>query len=118
MTQIKKRSRFNLNFQNRFLFQSTLFSEKIATSHKPLIRIRNRDDALCPREAGDGVRQIPVLALTASAMQADRELCRAAGMDDFLPKPLTLLSLSTALEHWLPHHPIANEAQGLRATVA
>ncbi len=86
--------------------------------HMPLMDGFEATRKIRAGEAGDGVRQIPVLALTASAMQADRELCRAAGMDDFLPKPLTLLSLSTALEHWLPHHPIANEAQGLRATVA
>ena len=43
-----------------------------------------------------------VIALTANVLDADREACIEAGMDDFLAKPLKLDALKAALERWLP----------------
>jgi PAS domain S-box-containing protein len=43
----------------------------------------------------------PIVAITASAQEADRERCLEAGMDDFLSKPLTLLALGNAIDRWL-----------------
>jgi len=45
---------------------------------------------------------LPILALTANAMQGDEQLCRDAGMSGFLAKPYTLASLHAALSEWLP----------------
>ena len=45
--------------------------------------------------------RIPIIALTANAMQEDREQCLAAGMDDHLAKPITKESLKKVLDRWV-----------------
>jgi len=52
-------------------------------------------------EAQEGLRRVPVVALTANAMTEDREACLAADMDDFLAKPMTKEALRGVLERWL-----------------
>jgi PAS domain S-box-containing protein len=44
---------------------------------------------------------VPIIALTASALESDRERCRAAGMDDFLSKPLRPDALAATLTRWV-----------------
>ena len=53
------------------------------------------------REAGSG-RRLPVVALTANAMDGDRERCAAAGMDDYLAKPYSGEEMLSVLMRWLP----------------
>jgi len=45
---------------------------------------------------------IPVVAMTANALQGDREICLAAGMNGFVPKPVLPEMLRKALDRWLP----------------
>jgi CheY-like chemotaxis protein len=44
--------------------------------------------------------QVPIIALTAGVMEGDRERCLAAGMDEFLCKPVRLEELERVLERW------------------
>ncbi|TMF02389.1 MAG: response regulator [Chloroflexi bacterium] len=59
-------------------------------------------EALRRREALDGRQPVPIIALTASAMSADRERCLKSGMNDHLAKPVRIAELSAMLARWAP----------------
>ena len=48
-------------------------------------------------------RNIPIVAMTAHAMEGDREKYLELGMDDYLPKPVTVDALRSVLNKWLPN---------------
>jgi two-component system, sensor histidine kinase and response regulator len=54
------------------------------------------------REAANQERRLPVVAMTANAMAGDRDLCLAAGMDDYIAKPVRLEALLVVLSRFLP----------------
>ena len=45
--------------------------------------------------------RVPIVALTANALHGDREVCLAAGMDDYISKPFSLEQLQYALTRWI-----------------
>jgi len=47
-------------------------------------------------------QRIPIIAMTARAMQGDQQMCLDAGMDDYVVKPVTYKPLAATLERWLP----------------
>ena len=58
------------------------------------LQIRRLEDAL-------HAHHMPIVAMTANAMSAHRETCLAAGMDDYIAKPVSREDLARVLDHWL-----------------
>ena len=75
-------------------------------------------------QASQAIRQdarysgLPILAMTANAMQADRDLCQAAGMNDFVVKPIEPALLWRALARWTrPRDDLGHNAPALESLV-
>ena len=65
------------------------------------------------REDEAGRRRVPILALTANALRGEADHALAAGMDDYLTKPVPIEQLRAALEKWMPRQ----QASPLPATL-
>ena len=56
-------------------------------------------------ETAESRKRTPIVAVTADALAGEEERCKAAGMDDYLAKPVGLDSLRHVLKRWLPDEP-------------
>lgn len=65
--------------------------------------------------AQENGRQVPIIALTANALQGDRENCLQAGMNDYLAKPFKRAELQRILQRWIgsqPELPVTSNETG------
>ncbi|HTW53762.1 MAG TPA: transporter substrate-binding domain-containing protein [Stellaceae bacterium] len=84
------------------LWQSGLFGLVISDCHMPEMDGYDLARAIRRLEASNGGGHTPIIACTANAMEGEAEACLAAGMDDYLAKPVELRALLGILDRWLP----------------
>ena len=81
-----------------FILMDVMMPEMDGLEATRLIRERQKNGA--PNYSS----RIVIIALTAHAMQGDREKCLAAGMDDYLAKPIRPADVRQAIERWNPQN--------------
>ena len=72
-------------------------SMPVLNGHQAARTIREAEKA-----EGEG-GHVPIIGVTAHALDSDREACLAAGMDDYLSKPVSPEQLEAKIERWLGH---------------
>ncbi|MEI9863206.1 MAG: response regulator [Limisphaerales bacterium] len=93
------------------VFMDLMMPEMDGLEATRTIRDRQKHSAAHPNYAG----RIIIIALTAHAMQTDRERCLEAGMDDYLAKPIRPADIRNMIEKWGPKPELAAEVKPLSA---
>jgi len=86
-------------------WRSGRFALVLADIHMPRMDGYAMTGAIRTAEQRGGLARTPVIALTANVSKGEAERCIAAGMDDFLGKPVSIAQLAAKLRVWLPHVP-------------
>jgi signal transduction histidine kinase/DNA-binding NarL/FixJ family response regulator/HPt (histidine-containing phosphotransfer) domain-containing protein len=84
------------------LWRSGRFGLVVTDCHMPEMDGYELTAAIRRVEGDGGHDRTPIVACTANAMEGEADTCLAAGMDDYLPRPIELRALLTMLNRWLP----------------
>ncbi|QSX79110.1 ATP-binding protein [Agrilutibacter solisilvae] len=84
-------------------WRSGRFALVLSDVHMPEMDGYALAGAIRAEERARALPRTPVVALTASALKGEAERCLAAGMDDYLAKPVSVPVLAACLRRWLPH---------------
>ncbi|MGR4871244.1 response regulator [Variovorax sp. LARHSF232] len=84
------------------MWKSGHFGLVITDCHMPRMDGYELARSIRALESDTGRERVPIVACTANALQGEAEACLAAGMDDFLVKPVELAQLIEKLDRWLP----------------
>lgn len=82
--------------------ENSSYAAVLMDFHMP--EVDGLEAARCIRDREQAGRHLPILALTADALPEDRERAIAAGMDDYLTKPLSPDRLRQVLDRWIGAH--------------
>lgn len=93
----------NDGIQGLAAWRSGRYALVLSDVHMPEMDGYEMTRALRSEEAQAGKSRTPVIALTAAALKGEAERCLAAGMDEFLSKPVSIPELVACLRRWLPH---------------
>jgi PAS domain S-box-containing protein len=84
------------------MWKSGRFGLLITDCHMPHMDGYELARSIRRLESDAGRERVPIIACTANALQGEAKTCFAAGMDDFLVKPVELAQLTEKLDRWLP----------------
>ena len=84
------------------MWKSGRFGLVVTDCHMPHMDGYELARSIRALESDAGRERVPIVACTANALQGEAEACLAAGMDDFLVKPVELAQLTEKLDRWLP----------------
>jgi CheY-like chemotaxis protein len=92
------------------LLENGDYSAVLMDIHMPVMDGMEATQAI--RSLDSTLSRIPIIALTANVVHGERQKCLAAGMNDFITKPIEREKFAAALKHWIVEYP---EAQLLSA---
>ncbi len=84
-------------------WQTGRYALVLSDIHMPVMDGYEMSRELRLQEKKQNKPRIPIVALTAAALKGESERCMAAGMDDYLMKPVSISQLVACLQKWLPH---------------
>ncbi len=84
-------------------WRSGRFALLLSDVHMPRMDGYQLARSIREEEARTGKPRTPIVALTASALKGEAERCLAAGMDDYMAKPVSIPTMGACLQRWMPH---------------